>query len=484
MGSEPSIKSMPDFQIKGVSQANSAGFMRRLSQMVGRMNFAGLLGQVFSGKRDYWEVFGYERILTASKIWQMYHRGGIAHRVIHAYPDAIWSKPPQMYLKDNPEWNASWDKLVRDLKLWDIIKRADVLAGLGRYACIFVGTSNGNLTQPLRRDAKLKFLQPYAERHCQVSKWDLDPTSPRFGMPLMYTIYPNARARDEGLGEMGGQVTSTVQSSFQVHASRIIHISRGALESKVYGIPRYAPIWNYLLDLIKVVGSSAESYWMTAYQGIHADVDSEMEMEEGDAQDLSDEIDEYQHGLRRYIRTRGVTIKSLGSKVADPRGAFDVVLTLISGTTGIPKRILVGSEAGQLASNQDRANWAERVEEERSGHAEPDIIWPFLEWMNESGVFEVDLENVQILWPDAYRMSPLERGQTSAQTARTASTLLKAMEPIVTKKGSAAVIDPVTGEEIIPATEDVTDEPLITRDEARRIIGLSTDQHALQEQPV
>lgn len=478
---KPAAIPSPDFRTN--SDPVVKGFMRRMSHMIQRAGLSGLLGQVFGGQRDYWSVFGYERTLQSSKLWEMYYRGGIAHRVIHAYPDAIWSKAPQLYLKDNPDWNKAWDDMVRQFKLWDVIKRADVLAGMGRYSCILVGTSNGNLTQPLRKDAKIRFFQPYAEKNIQISQWETDPTSPRFGLPKMYTVYPSAARKSEGLGELDNTSMGTVQSSFQVHASRIIHISRGALESEVYGIPRFAPIWNYLLDLIKVVGSSAESYWMTAYQGLHADVDSEMEMDEQDAQDLSDEIDEYQHGLRRVIRTRGVSVKSLGSKVADPRGAFDVVLTLISGTTGIPKRILVGSEAGQLASAQDRANWAERVEEERTNHAEPDIIWPLLQWFAESGTFDIDLMNVQILWPDAYRMSPLERGQTSAQTARTAVQLMKAMEPIVTKPGTPAVMDPETGQEITPAVEDETGDPLITRDEARRIIGLSTDQQALIEQP-
>ena len=464
----------------GDMRANDGGFLRRMSTLLQRAGFANLLGQVFDGKRDYYEVFGYDRQLDPNKVWDMYYRGGIAHRIVHAYPDAVWSKSPQLYIQNNPEWNTAWDILVRETGLWNAIKKADILAGLGRYSAILIGTTSGNLEGPLRRGSKITFLQPYSESNIAISEWERDPTNQRFGLPKFYTVYPN---KNRNVVDVAGTSTAPVGSSFRVHASRVLHISRGALESSVYGVPRYAPIWNYLYDLMKVVGSSAESYWMTAYQGLHADVDSEMEMEENDAADLSDEIDEYQHGLRRFIRTRGVAIKNLGSKVADPRGAFDVVLTLISGTTGIPKRILLGSEAGQLASDQDRANWAERVEEERTDHAEPDIIWPFLTWLNEFNILPTDINAVQILWPEAYRMSPLERGQQSAQTARTIANITKGMERIVTKKGSAAVTDPATGGVITPATPDETDEPLLTRDEARRIIGLSTDQQALMERP-
>ncbi len=466
--------------------ANDAGFMRRLSGLLQRANLSGLFGQVFGGKRDYYDVFGYDRQLDSTKMWEMYYRGGIAHRIIHAYPDAVWARPPQLYVQDQPDWNTSWDKFAETIGLWQAIKKADILAGLGRYACILVGTTSGNLQSPMRKGSTITYLQPYSEQNMAISEWERDPTNPRFGMPKFYTVYPN---RNRNSIDVGNSTTAPVASSFRVHASRVIHITRGSLESPVFGVPRYAPIWNYLYDLMKIVGSSAESYWMTAYQGLHVDVDSEMEMEEADAQDLSDEVDEYQHGLRRVIRTRGTTVKTLGSKVADPRGAFDVVLTLISGSTGLPKRVLLGSESGQLASSQDKGNWAERVEEERENHAEPDIIRPIMHWLKDYGIFDTpDLTLVQVLWPEAYRMSPLERGQTAAQTARTVANLAKGMEPIITKKGTPATPDIMGPDGTVvtpgdPGTPDEQGDALLTREEARKLIGLSTDQQALIEKP-
>ena len=57
------------------------------------------------------------------------------------------------------------------------------------------------------------------------------------------------------------------------------------------------------------------------------------------------------------------------------------------------------------------------------------------------------------------------------------------MEPTVIKKGKQEIRDPLTGEVTQEAVEDETGEALLTRDEARRIIGLSTDQNALVERP-
>lgn len=235
---------------------------------------------------------------------------------------------------------------------------------------------------------------------------------------------------------------------------------------------------------MKVVGASSESYWRNAYQGLHADVGEDLELDPEDEAALSAELDEYEHNMRRIVRTRGVVLKALGSKVADPKGAFDVLVTLIAGTVSMPKRVLLGSEAGQLASSQDKANWAERVEEYRELHAEPNVLWPFVMWLMENKLIPTpnDVTTIRALWPDAYRMSPLERGQTAAQTARSIANIAKGMAPIVTKKGTPEVRDG-EGNIITPGTEDETGEALITLPEARRIIGLSTDSQVLIKRP-
>jgi uncharacterized protein len=466
--------------VRAVSPQVKTGFLARMNQLLGRTGMSQLFGGAFGGKRDYNTVFGYPSVLSNNEIWEMYNRGGIARRVIHAYPDAIWGRPPQLYMPNDPVWNKAWDLLAKKTKLWSYIGKADVLASLGRFSILLIGTTSGTLSSKLRKGSEITFLQPYSERQVSVAKWERDPTNPRYGLPVLYTVQPNNIPSTVQTRE--GTTTAPSLSSFQVHYSRVLHISHGTMENQVYGTPMYAPIWNYLLDLIKVVGASAESYWMTAYKGMQADVDPEMDLDEEDEADLAAEIDDYQHGLRRFIRTKGVSITDLGSKVADPRGAFEVLLTLISGTTAIPKRILLGSEAGQLASSQDKGNWAERVEEKRANYAEPEVIMQFLHWANEYGILETDLDNVQVLWPDAYRMSPLERAQQGAQTARTIANIQKGLQPVILVPAEV----PVTGPDGVtsPGKPAELGEPLITHQEARKIIGLSTDQQILIESPI
>jgi hypothetical protein len=474
--------------------------VRALRAVLNRTGLAGALGMSFEGKRDLWGSFGWDLQINLDMIMDMYLRGGIARRIVEAKPDATWGRPPSIYHPDQPDWTTEFYKLAWDLDLWSTFRRADILAGLGRYSIILIGTNRGALERALPTGGagalKITYLQPYGESQVRIKEWEQDPTNARFGLPTMYTIMNNTSVRQlnsTGTPDMDARPQG---SAFDVHWSRVIHVARGGLTNCVFGVPEYAPIWNYLCDLMKVVGASSESYWRVAYPGLHADVDKDMDMDAEDEENLSAEFDEFQHEMRRIIRTRGVTVKDIGSKVADPRGAFDVILTLISGTTGIPKRILLGSEAGQLASSQDKGSWAERIEEYREDHAEPRMVWPFVMWVINNGIIPMpgDIQLLRALWPDAYRQSPLERSQTAAQTARSLANIAKGMQPIEMTPavdavpGTPASTNPITGE-VTPATPGVEGvpavlaEPIINRDEARRILGFSTDQNLLASTP-
>ena len=456
------------------------GRLKALSGWFDRSIFARALGVQFHGRRDLYEAFGWDRSITSVQLVEMYKRGGISYRLVHAYPDATWSRPPKLYIEGDDAWNAAWAQLVANTDLWDAMKRLDVMADLGSFAILIIGTDKAKLDTPLRDASEITFLQPYGDVNVTISRWNIDPTDPNFGTPQSYLVQPNRLIQTNTTSYPSVQ---PLMSSFTVDASRVVHINHGGLENKVFGMPRYVPIWNYLMDLMKVVGGSSESYWMNSYRGMQANItDPEVDMNAEDEAALADELDEYQHGLRRFIRTRGVDIKEFESRIADPSKPVAVLMDLIAGASGIPQKVLMGSEAGQLASSQDRANWAERVEEYRATHAEPRVLRPFLKWLNAYGILPTDVSKVQFMWPDAYRMSPLERGQTSAQTARTLANLSKGLQPIPTIPAVAPVMD-FEGKVIVPGTPAEYAEPLITRDEARTIIGLSTDQNALNQIP-
>lgn len=367
-----------------------------------RKFFNMLAGLSFSGKRDLYNVLGYPRSLTTAELYALYERQDVAIRVVDMPVEGIWTDPPN--LNSSSRFTKAWRNLIKKHELWTVLAQADKLCAFGPFSAILVGgggptnTTLTNLSDPL-------YLRAYGAGSIEIKDYVVDTSSIRFGLPETYKI------------KVGNNTSSAPTREVIFHWTRVIHIADRPVQGTLFGEPRLRQVYNLLMDIMKIAGGSAETYWLAANRGVQVDVDKEMELDPASAAALSDELEEYQHQLRRFIRTRGVTITSLGSDMADPRGVFSVLLGLLSGATGIPQRLLVGSEAGQLASEQDRANWADQLRRRRTAFAEPYVLRPVINHLAMIGVLP-EVEDVTFEWPDPFHTSPLERAQTMAQQAR------------------------------------------------------------------
>lgn len=383
--------------------------------------------------RNLYTAFGWDAKVSPKDMWAMYNRGGIAHRIVHSYADAVWGSPPEVQVKANKKWVTSWDELAADQNIWSILNRLDSLSQLGQYAILLVGIKgSGKLDTALKADmadSEILFLQPYSDRSAVITAWGIDPTDERFNLPTEYTIYPNRAMQEDGQFQLdNGSKIPSPGMSFKVHWSRVIHVAQGQLEHSTFGTPKLWAVWNYLTDLMKVVGASSESYWQMANRGMHVNIDPELDLEEEDEASLSQEVAEYIDGQRRFIRTRGAEVKSLGSDVANPDGPAKLLVTLIAGTSRIPQRILTGSEAAHNASTQDKGNWADAVDDYRQLTSTPCFMKPLIEGFIRMGVLgKIKLSKVMLQWPNAYKLSPLESAQKANQRAAAANNLAQAV---------------------------------------------------------
>lgn len=408
-----------------ITQKAKAKFLSTTRSLSTLFNQVGLL---FNGNRNTYQVYGYENNPTFIRCWQKYVRQDIAGRIVDTPADAIWTKPPIFTGAQNVV--STIDDLVKRLSLWPIMSRADKLAGIGSYSTILIGIDDGKTLNtpvvPSKRN-KVLYLQPYSCDRMYITSYVTDPNDPRFGKPATYALKPGST--NMTASTVMGQVAAAMNmTEAAVHWSRVVHISEGLLEDDTFGIPRLVRCYNLLDDMLKIAGGSAEMFWLNARGGLHIDIDKDMSLDEDDETALSDEVTDYSDNLQRVIRTRGVKVSPITMQVADPRQTFEVTLNLIAGTTGIPQRILLGAEAGQLASEQDRANWAQRIDERRRQFAEPNAIRPLLNCLAGMGLFTPeDILATTIAWPEAFVLNPLERSQTSAQQARSAANLAKAM---------------------------------------------------------
>jgi len=249
--------------------------------------------------------------------------------------------------------------------------------------------------------ADVIYFAVFSEGSATINRLVDDPRNERYGLPEEYTL-----AMGEGL------------KNETVHWSRTLHVVEDPMEDDVYGRPRLERVFNRLEDMLKVIGGGAEATWKNMDRGLHADVRDGFTLEGQSAQDLENEIDEYIHGLRRFIRTQGMDINALGSEVVDPTGLFGALVGLIAAAADIPQRILIGSERGELASSQDLATWAGQVAFRQGSFAEPVILRPLIDRLIAYGVLPApEGGEYQVEWPSLFEMSEKERAEIAEKTA-------------------------------------------------------------------
>lgn len=373
---------------------------------INRALLATKMGMQYSGIRDVYQALGYPPAnqLKYSDYLAKYLRQDIAKAVIDRPVRATWQGPLELVEPNKTEdtpFELAWAKLCRDIGVKAILSRLDRLTGIGRYGVLLLGLddvqSREGFVKPVKEGKRqLMYIRPFGEDVASIKELEKDPKSPRYGRPLIYEI----TAADAN----GGSFV------VQVHYTRILHVTDEPLESDVYGTPRLEAIYNRLLDLDKIVGGDAEMFWRGARPGFEGKVDPEYQMTEAVKNDLLAQVNEYEHDLRRFLINEGVELKALAQQIADPGPHLDSILKCISAETGIPVRVLSGSERGELASSQDTSEWKEYVQTRREDHAEPNIVRPFVSLLVKYEILPAPAEeDYTVKWNDLFSLSEKAR---------------------------------------------------------------------------
>lgn len=393
-----------------------ANFFRNLSTAQVRSLLAGRDGVSFSGERDLYGVLGYPRHIRPLDYIAMYERGGIASRIVDAFPDATWSQEPEIIEdgeRKDTRFELAIDYLKEKKRLFHYMARADKLCGLGRYSILILGTNDAmDLAQPLQHADQLNWLLPVSEAFAEITRWTDDPFSPEFGKPEAYRV-------------TFGSVEDTTKPNTvrEVHASRVIHIAEDPLQDDVFGKPRLRAVYNHLIDLQKVAGGSAEMFWLGARQGMVFEADENASFDATEIERLEDQAEEFQHQLRRLLTSQGGKWRSLEAHDPKPQENADLLLSLVSGTAGIPKRILIGAEAGQLASSQDITSWLSRILERRINFVEPVVIRRTIDRLIALGVIPPPADGTyEIRWTEETGISQNEAADIALKKTQALAT--------------------------------------------------------------
>jgi hypothetical protein len=160
-------------------------------------------------------------------------------------------------------------------------------------------------------------------------------------------------------------------------------------------------VWNNLYNIEKISGSSAEGYYRNGTGGIITEYDKDASINEEEATKFKTQMSKYVDGFERSLIAKGGQIKALNINMNDPSPFFMVEIQQISAEKKIPQRILLGSEQGKLAADQDNTSWLGNVASRQVDFCEPDIVCATINRLIElKSIAEPKDNEYSIVWHD------------------------------------------------------------------------------------
>ncbi|MFA5376356.1 MAG: anti-CBASS Acb1 family protein [Dehalococcoidia bacterium] len=431
-----------------------------------------LLQKLLDPRRDLKVECGYpDGGMEPNGYRELYDEDPIGNRVVNVIPNESWKNEPEVYEDEDSEatteFETAWENLSNSLRgrswyrgqgeegspIWEYLRRADVLSGIGCFGVLLLGLDDGQeLSKPVRgveekwsepvdipvkgqeqpaevkapakptgnvytlnvdkdktKGRRLLFMRAFDESLVQIAQYETNPTSPRYGQPVMYSITFN----DPNEWTKGG--IGLPFATKMVHWTRVIHIADNCGSSEIFGTPRMKPVLHRILDLRKLYGGSAEMYFRGAFPGwsleTHPQLGGDVNV---DAAALREQMEQYMNGLQRYMALMGMSAKSLAPQVVDPTPQIDVQIGAICIELAVPRRIFEGSERGELASSQDSDSWNDRMRARQGKYLTPRMIIPFVDRCIMVGVLP-EPQGYSAVWPDLEALSELEKAQVAVQ---------------------------------------------------------------------
>lgn len=395
-------------------------------------------GRTFDGERDVWESLGYDEQPEFEDLEKKFRRNDIAGRIVSLPANDAWKTPPEAFDGedgDETPFSGTVNEWL-EREFTGVARRADIASGIGEYGLVFFGFADANPdeNEPFAREVQpgglpsdpreaIAFYEVFNQG--DVVDWDLgrdlgaDESDPFFNRPVEYEL-------EFGDEQASGDADDTATRI--VHRSRLIHIPASEpIFNPLKGEPRLLNVYNRLEDLEKSVGSAAEAQWHGADRKFQFDIRDEFaDLGSDELDEFDDEVKRLVHDLQPYIKTSGMDVNVIGGEDIDPSGVVDELKALIAGGTGIPQRKLFGSERGEQASTQDRANWFDNVESRQRNYCEEFILRPAVRRLVEFGVVPEPSEGTfSVEWPNLFSPTEVEESEIQFNRARA----LKNMAP-------------------------------------------------------
>lgn len=458
---------------------------------------------LFDPRRDINDECGFPQTseITDEMYRELYDREPVATRVVEILPDECWKVQPTIFETDNPEEDTEFEQAWRELAktigreeswyegeksnpIWELLRRADIMSGIGSYGVILLGLDDGReLYEPAepREGQQLIFASVYDKSLVEVSEWEADKGNKRYGWPTTYEIKFNDPRENSGDSvQRPGDIETN-----RVHWTRVVHIADGIRSNEIIGTPRQRPVFNNIYNLRKLYGGSAEMYWKGAFPGysLKADKDIALAGLLPTPSEIRSEMEKIMNGLQRYMGMAGLTMESLAPQVVDPTPQINTQIEAICIKLNCPKRKFVGSERGELASGQDESDWNDTIAGRQNGYVTPRIIVKFHNRLIALGVLPIP-KSYGVKWPDITKIEAEKKADVAVKlTDAMVKYVSGGVEALIAPIDFLTEIIGLTEEEAIGIMENV--EEALEEQESQTVEdGQQPTEQVQQGQPV
>lgn len=189
--------------------------------------------------------------------------------------------------------------------------------------------------------------------------------------------------------------------SQEVHHGRLTLVRENAiLGEPVKGKSRAKPWLDSLLHLENVTWASAESFTQRAAPYLQATLHPDFKLTPQKADDIKESIDKLQNGIIQKILAEGFELKPVSgaSSIVSPLPYVQVAQDAVAAVSRVPKHIIFGSAAGQLASaTEDSRRYYGRVSR-RQEHFGSRTVKAILDQWAAWGLTGEVPEDLTIVW--------------------------------------------------------------------------------------
>lgn len=392
----------PHIPAKFARVLNQAQMFINQSDLFGRSGagFTGGDNLADSKHKKLWSDFGYPETVEFYMHWNMWRRNGLARRGAKLPVDICWLTNPEVkqegdHLEKTPFENAI-ETLNKRLLFNHSMRDADLCQRVGRYGAILITAADGKTRdKPLDnvRPEQIRKLTPLFEGQLEPAEIDNNKYSERYGLPVTYSYQSNNTGGRNEYASDGGTI----------HYTRLIVLTEDGLGNDIYGIPCNEAGFNALLNWQKVQGSGSEGFWRAAAQRFVLQSTGGTEHQDFDADELSalsDMVAKMFAGFDAIPSLGNYEMKGLDvGSMPNPDGFRQMQLEEYSASVGIPAKILVGSQTGVKASDEDSSGFMREMQSRRENTITP-WICDWVEWLDRHTTISVPEDGYYIEWDD------------------------------------------------------------------------------------